>query len=304
LHRARRGYTKAISAFFMGVGRDMTGMDCALRRLEIEEPVSRLAILSTRFAKISLGLAALALVSAHANGALARFFAVLTLRPNSVPDPGVGLLFFLAAIALAVAAVVLAAAAAASIWVRGRRGVGRIIATLALVSLLLPYPGWLVYSAGFPAWLADISTDADDPPAFVNTPAVVAARDGWAPAPFAAARKQALIAAYPDLDSIELDLGMEEAFGAVHEAVLGLNWQILDESRPGGPNRPDGHIEALTFSPALHLPVAIAIRLRAGEDETIVDMRAESRYLPNDLGAGATLIGKLNDALSDTDRSD
>ncbi len=279
-------------------------MDSALRRLDIEEPVSRLAALSTRFAKISLGLAAVALVAAHAHGALARFFAVLTLRPNSVPDPGVGLLFFFAAIAVAGAALFLSLGAAASIWIKGRRGVGNIVATLALVSLLLPYPAWLVYSAGFPPWLADISTDADDPPAFVNTPALVAARDGWAPAPFDEARNQALIVAYPDLDSIELDVGMEEAFSTVHEAVLGLNWKILDESQPGGPDRPDGHIEALTYSPALHLPVAIAIRLRAGEDATIVDMRAQTRYLPNDLGAGAKLIGKLNDALTDEDNSD
>jgi hypothetical protein len=282
----------------------MTGMDSALRRLEIEEPVSRLAILSTRFAKMSLVLAGVALVAAHAHGALARFFAILTLRHNSAPDPGVGLLFFLAAVAVAGVALFLAAGAAASIWVKGRRGVGRIIATLALLSLLLPYPAWLIYSADFPAWLSDISTDADEPPAFVNTPAVVAARDGWAPAPFDERNKQALLTDYPDLDSIELDLGMEEAFGAVHDAVLGLDWKILDESRPGGPNRPDGHIEALAFSPALHLPVAIAIRLRAGEDETIVDMRTQTRYLPNDLGAGAKLIGKLNDALTDDDNSD
>ncbi|MGP7984118.1 DUF1499 domain-containing protein [Rhodoblastus sp.] len=282
----------------------MTGMDCALRRLDIEEPVSRLAMLSTRFAKIALGLAALALIAAHAHGALARFFAVLTLRPNSVPDPAVGLLFFAAALAVAAAAVVLAAGAAASIWIKGRRGVGRIIATLALVSLLLPYPAWLVYSAGFPPWLADISTDADDPPAFVNTPEIVAARDGWAPGAFDPAKKRALLEAYPDLDSIELDLSLEEAFRTVHEAVSGLNWKILSESQPGGPDRPDGHIEALTFSSALHLPVAIAIRLHPGEDETIVDMRAETRYLPNDLGAGAKLIGKLNDAVSDEDNSD
>jgi hypothetical protein len=279
-------------------------MDSALRRLNVEEPVSRLAILSTRFAKISLALAAVALVAAHARGPLARFFAVLTLRPNSVPDPGVGLFFYLAALAVAVAAVLLAASAAASIWVRGRRGAGRILSTLLLVSLLLPYPAWLVYSAGFPPWLADISTDADDPPAFVNTPDVVAARGGWAPAPFDAARRQILLTAYPDLDSIELDVGMDEAFRTVHEAVLGLNWKILDESQAGGPDRPDGHIEALAFSPALQLPVAIAIRLHPGEDETIVDVRAATRYLPNDLGAGAKLIGKLNDALTSEDNSD
>ena len=279
-------------------------MDSALRRVNVEEPVSRLAILATRFAKISLGLAVVALIAAHAHGALARFFAVLTLRPNSVPDPGVGLIFFVAALAVAATAVLLAASAAVSMWFKGRRGVGRIFSTLFLVSLLLPYPAWLVYSGGAPPWLSDISTDADDPPSFVNTPDVVAARSGWAPAPFDSARRQTLLTAYPDLNSIELDLGMDEAFRTVHEAVLGLNWKIIDESQAGGPDRPDGHIEALTFSPALHLPVAIAIRLRPGEDETVVDMRAETRYLPNDLGAGAKLIGKLNDALSDEDNTD
>ncbi|MCI4678764.1 DUF1499 domain-containing protein [Rhodoblastus acidophilus] len=279
-------------------------MDSALRRLNVEEPESRLAILSTKLAKSSLALAVLALVAAHARGALARFFAVLTFRPNSVPDPGVGLFFFLAAVSFAALAIVVALAASASIWVRGRRGVSRIVTTLALVSLLLPYPAWLIYSAGSPPWLADISTDVDDPPAFLTTPEVVAARGGWTPAPFNSARGQGQLAAYPDVASITLDMEMDEAFRATHEAVQGLHWKILDEIQPGGAKRPEGHIEALAFSPALHLPVAIAIRLGPGDDETVVDMRAATRYLPNDLGAGASLIGKLSDALSDQDSSD
>ncbi len=279
----------------------MGGMDSALRRLNVEEPVSRLAILSTKFAKSAVLLAAVALVAAHAHGALARFFAVLTFRPNSAPDPVVGLLIFLAALALAGVAILLALGAAASMWIKGRLGVGRIIATLALVSLFLPYPAWLVYSAGSPAWLADISTDLDDPPDFLTTPDALAGRGGWTPAPLDPARRQQQADAYPDVKTISLDMEMDEAFRATQEALRQLGWKIVAEIQPGGPNRPEGHIEALTFSPALHLPVAIAIRLRPGEDETRVDVRTAIRYLPDDLGAGATLIGKLGDKLSDED---
>lgn len=281
----------------------MGGMDSALRRITIEEPVSRLAVLSTRCAKLALLLAALALVAAHARGALAKFFAVLTFRPNSVPDPGVGLFIFLAALAVAALALCLALAAAGSIWIRGRRGVGRIVATLLLLGLLVPYPAWLIYSAGAPPWLSDISTDMDDAPAFLTTPEAVTGRNGWTPGPPDPERWQVQLSAYPDVKPITLDMEMDEAFKTTREAVLQLRWKILAEEKPGGPKRPEGHIDALAFSPALNLPVAIAIRIRPGQDETRVDMRAATRYLPNDLGAGAKLIGKLSDSLEESDES-
>ena len=279
----------------------MGGMDSALRRINVEEPVSRLAILSTKFAKLALLLAAVALVASHARGALARFFAILTLRPSSAPDPGIGLFFFTAALAVAALAIVLALAAAASMWVRGRRGVGRIVTTILLLAVLAPYPAYLVYSAGNPPWLADVSTDVDDPPAFLTSAEAVAGRDGWTPGPLDAGLRQQQIAAYPDVKPITLDMEMDEAFKATHDAVAQLRWKILEELRPGGPKRPEGHIEALAYSTALHLPIAIAIRIRPGEDETRVDMRAVTRYLPNDLGAGAKLIGKLSDSLEEKD---
>jgi hypothetical protein len=279
-------------------------MDSALRRLNVEEPVSRLAAVSTRCAKLALFLAVVALLAAHARGAFARFFAVLTFQPNSVPDPGVGLFVFLGALAMAVLALALALGGAASIWIRGRRGVGRIVRTLLLLTLLAPYPAWLIYSAGGrPPWLNDIATDIDDPPAFLATPEAVAGRGGWTPAPLDPARRDPQVAAFPDVKPITLDMEMDEAFKATHDAVVQLRWKILAEERPGGAKRPEGHIDALAFSPALNLPVAISIRLRPGVDETRVDMRAVTRYLPNDLGAGAKLIGKLSDALEAADEN-
>ncbi len=277
--------------------------ESAMRRLTFDEPVSRLAILSKKLAKIALFLALLAVVAAHAHGALARFFAVLTLRSGPAPDPGLGLFIFLAALAVAVAALIVACGAMASIWVRGRRGVGRIIATILLLALLLPYPAYLVYSAGNPPWLADISTDIDDPPAFSTSSEALAGR-GWAPPPFDLSRREEQAAAFPDVKPIVLDMETEETFKATQDAIKKLRWTIVEEIRPGGSKRPEGHIEALAHSPALNLPVAIVIRIRPGTDETRVDMRTVTRYLPNDLGAGAALIGKMSDIREENDGSE
>ncbi len=280
----------------------MTGS--AARRLALDEPVSRLAILARKLAKVALVLALVALVAAHAHGALARFFAVLTLRSGPVPDPGLGLAIYLLALAVAVAALLVACGAAASIWLRGRRGVGRIIAAVLLAALLAPYPAYLAISAGNPPWLADISTDLDDPPDFLTTAEAVNGRAGWTPPPLAASLRQPQAAAYPDVKTISLDMETDEAYKAVREAVTQLRWTIVAEVQPGGAKRPEGHIDALAHSTALNLPIAIAIRIRPGEDETRVDMRAVTRYLPNDLGAGAALIGKLDDTIEEKDDSE
>lgn len=279
----------------------MTGS--ALRRLTFEEPVSRLAIWANRLAKTSLLLALAALAAAHSHGALARFFAALTLRPNSAPDPGLGLFVFLLALAVAALALVLAVAAAVSIWVRGRRGLPLLFTTALLVALLAPYPAYLVLTADNPAWLADISTDPDDPPSFSTAREALAARDGWAPPPLDLSLRREQAAAYPDIATISLDMEPEEAFKAARDAAIQLRWKILEEIHPGGAKRPEGHIEAFVRSTALGIPRAVSIRIRPDGDEVKIDVRIVTRYLPNDLGAGATLIGQLRDILEEKDEA-
>ena len=280
----------------------MTGS--ALRRLTFDEPVSRLAIWAKRLAKISLLLALAALAAAHAHGVTARFFAALTLRPNAVPDPGLGLFIFVLAVAVAVLTLVLVAGAAVSIWVRGRRGVPQLLVALLLVTLLAPYPAWLAFSAGDIDWLADISTDTDDPPAFSTAPDALAARGGWTPPPVAPERRREQEAGYPDVKTISLDMQPEEAFEASREAVTQLRWKILEEVHPGGTRRPEGHIEALARSTALGIPRLVSIRIRPVEGETRIDVRVVTRYLPSDLGAGAALIGQLGDIVEEKDDSE
>jgi hypothetical protein len=277
----------------------MTGS--ALRRLTFDEPVSRLAIWAKRLAVISLLLALAALAAAHAHGAMARFFAALTLRPNAVPDPGLGLFIFILAVVVAVLALVLVAGAAVSIWMRGRRGVPQLFAAVLLVALLAPYPAWLAFSSGDIAWFADISTDTEDPPAFSTAPAALAARGGWTPPPLAPERRREQAAAAPDVKTIALDMQPEETFGAAREAVTQLRWKILEEVHPGGPRRPEGHIEALARSTALGIPRLVSIRIRPVEGETRLDVRVVTRYLPSDFGAGAALIGQFGDIVEEKD---
>lgn len=98
-----------------------------------------------------------------------------------------------------------------------------------------------------------------------------------------------------------LDLETDETYNAAREAADSMGWTVIDEARPGGAARPEGRIEALAWSLALHIPIAISIRIKPAGDQTRVDMRVAMRYAPNDLGAGATLIGKLTNSLEDKD---
>jgi len=280
---------------------DMAGS--ALRRLKHDQPVTPLAIWANALAKTSIVAALVALAASHARGGLASFVAVLTLSPTRAPSPGLGLFLFFAALAIGAVAALLAVAAMVVIWRDGRRGARHIIGVFLLLTLFVPYPAWLVHSNGVPPFLADISTDYDDPPAFSTDPAVAGAR-GWVPGSLDAARGQEQVDAYPDVKPVLLDLETDEAFAAAREAALHMGWTLLDEARPGGAARPEGRIEALAYTLALHIPIAVSIRIKPANDQTRVDMRAVMRYAPNDFGAGATLIGKLTDALEDKDSED
>ena len=272
----------------------------ALRRLKDDRPAAPLAVWAKSLASASIMVALLALAASHARGPLAGFVAALTLSPTRQPAPGLGLLLFLLALAIAAAAALAALAAMVAIWRNGGRGAKQIITAFLLLALFVPYPAWLVYSSGFPPFLADISTDYDDPPSFSAAPAVAAAR-GWIPQPLDAARAQEQIDAYPDAKPVLLDLETDETYNAAREAADSMGWTVIDEARPGGAARPEGRIEALAWSLALHIPIAISIRIKPAGDQTRVDMRVAMRYAPNDLGAGATLIGKLTNSLEDKD---
>ena len=92
-----------------------------MRRLIIEEPISRAALWSRRTAVFALATAAVSI-------AIARFGGV---------DPSGALAVFGAALVLAFLAALLAGAAAVVIWRTGRRGAGRAAAGFALALALI-----------------------------------------------------------------------------------------------------------------------------------------------------------------------
>jgi len=275
-----------------------------MRRLIFEEPVSQTAIWSQRLARYAIALALLAVIAGHARGFLARFFAAATLRPDNVPAPNLSLFVFAAALACAALALLVALAAAIVIWRKGLRGVGRIVRAVLLVVVLLAYPAYLGLAALQLPWLADISTDIADPPNYSLSRVALKGRGGWTPEPLDAGQRQAQAVAYPEIQSLLVGMDEKQTFKQAWQLAEQMHWTILDSSPPivrRGQSPLIGHIDALAHTSALGLPVAITIRITPLEGETRVDVRAASRYLPHDFGAGAALIGKLTEALQEKD---
>ena len=273
----------------------MTGS--ALRRLTFDEPVSRLAISAKRLAKISLPLALAALAAAHAQGAMARFFAAPPAsqrrprsRPRPVHLPGL-------AVAVAVVAMILVAAAAVSIWMRGRRGVPRFGAVM-LVALLAPYPAWLALSR-------------ITPPGWPILPPIPTIRRHFRPrrthSPLGAAgrrRRWPRNAAETGgrLSRREDNQPRHGARGGVQgDARGGDAIEMENPGRdPSGRTPPAGrpYRGAGAFDGARHSPALVSIRIRPVEGETRIDVRVVTRYLPSDLGAGAAMIGQFGDIVA------
>src|SRR5215207_3874899 len=163
-----------------------------MRRLIIEEPVSRAAIWSGRTAWFALAVTAVAV-------AFMRFQLV-----DFLP----GFVSLAAALGVAVAAVLLAFAAFVRIWMEGRRGVGEAVKGLVLALVILAYPGlYALRALTLPAL-----NDIDDPPAFSRSRASLEARNGRLPPDVASEKRIVQRDAYPQVAPLTLDLAPEETF--------------------------------------------------------------------------------------------
>src|SRR5271163_2618529 len=102
-----------------------------MRRLIVEEPVSRAAVWSGRTGAFATATAIVSIGIARLGSA----------------DPTSALVVFGASLALAFLAMLLAASAAVVIWRTGRRGVVPAAAGFVLASTLLAYPAYLTLEA-------------------------------------------------------------------------------------------------------------------------------------------------------------
>lgn len=245
------------------------------------EPISALASWARR-------LAVFAAVTALVSVIVVRF-GFLEMRP--------ALATFFGALACAGLSILVSLAAFAAIWQNGSRGMGRILAALLINALVLAYPAYLGYKYRLSPAIHDITTDPIDPPRF-DALARLRASDGANTAVYAglySAEQQRL--AYPDIETVQLDVPVQRAYEATLALVTRRKWRIVD-ARPPQPPRREGHIEAVARTPVMGFREDVAIRVLADGTGARIDIRSSSRYFESDLGSNAARIAKLIEDLN------
>jgi uncharacterized protein (DUF1499 family) len=137
---------------------------------------------------------------------------------------------------------------------------------------------------GVPA-IHDITTDTDNPPAFVDViplrQAGGAANPPEYPGAFVAAEQKK---AYGDLAPLDLALAPADAFPRALAAARAMGWAIVAE-RPA-----EGRIEATATTAWFGFKDDIVIRIAPGGSGTRIDVRSKSRVGRSDVGANAARI--------------
>jgi uncharacterized protein (DUF1499 family) len=251
-----------------------------MRRLIIEEPMSRAAIWSRHAAWLAV---CVALIS------------VWLIRSERV-DMQTGFVLVGSTALIALVVLMLAVAGFAAVWQRGAPGLGRAILAFVLAGAIFAGPAWFVARGLLLPAINDISTDLDDPPGFSRSRAALEARGGRsAPDPGPEARRKQR-EAYPGLAPVYLDVTAEEAFDIVRRAVRARGLSVVEAVRPGGRSGL-GRIEAVDRTPILRFPDDVTIRIRPRADGARIDIRSASRYGRHDFGTNAARVQRLIDEI-------
>lgn len=256
------------------------------RRRFAEEPMSRLALWARGVSLFSLAVVLLAIIIARSG--------LLDVIPV--------LATFGAGLVLAALGILLAFAAFAAIWRSGARGFGRAVVALLIGMVILAYPAYLGVKAYRLPRVADVTTDPLDPPRFEQ---IARLRTRQAnPVVYAGLSGELQRSAYPDIETLELDLPPHLAYSAVLAALAKRKdnpvaplWRVIDE-RPPLAGRREGHIEAIAYTSIMGFRDDVVIRIRGTRDGARIDARSASRYGPLDFGVNAA---RLRSLLSDID---
>jgi hypothetical protein len=234
-----------------------------MRRLLIEEPVSKPAVLGARVATFATLVVVMAVL-------LARFGRL---------QPEMALGVFAGGLVAALVAAILAVAGLVQIWNDGARGLGPALRGLVLVALVMAYPAWLAGRAVTLPRVTDVSTDPMNPPDLPGARPWTAA-GGPPPKPLLLAGEVAPLA--------ELS----------REAALALGWQVTGFVRPAR-GQPVARLIAVTRSPVMKLPGDVAVRLTPFDDGVRIDVRSATRVGEHDMGANAARIRAFLERLED-----
>ena len=244
-----------------------------MRRLLIEEPITRAGPLSRGAAILSV---------------LVTLFALVLVRdPRAETGPALATLS--AGLVLSLVALALAFVAFVRVWREGARGLGSALAGLFVACLVLAYPAFAgLRGLRLPA-IGDVTTDVESPPAFSRSKTAFAARDGRYPPDPGPEARAAQRAAYPQIAPLTLDLDANAAFELARKAAVNRRWQIVEAIRPGG-RTGTGRIEAVSRGLVLNLADDVTVRVRPRADGARIDVRSASRLGGRDFGANADRI--------------
>jgi uncharacterized protein (DUF1499 family) len=246
-----------------------------------EEPFSRLALWARGIALFSIPVILLAIIIARAG--------LLEIVPALATLGG--------ALALAIIAILLALASFVVIWREGLRGVGHAVLAMTIGVLVLAYPGYLATRAFRLPAINDVTTDPFDPPRFE---AIARLRSrGANPIAYAGLRAAELQRrSYPDIEPLFVNVPPLEAYETALAVINKRKWRVVD-ARPPQPGRREGLIEAVARTLIMGFRDDVAVRVRADEDGTRIDVRSASRYGRNDLGTNASRVRALIEAMDD-----
>jgi hypothetical protein len=246
------------------------------------EPVSSLASWARNLAVFSVVAVLVSIVIVR--------FGFLEMKP--------ALATFFGALACAGLSILVGLAAFVAIWRNGSRGMSRILLAMLIDAVILAYPAYLGLQYRKLPPIHDITTDPIDPPRF-EALARLRTGDGANTAVYAglySAEQQRL--AYPDIETVELDVPVQRAFELTSQLVTKRKWLVIDE-RPPLPPRRIGRIEAVARTPIMGFREDVSIRFTAdGDDGSRVDIRSSSRYFESDLGSNAARVSRLIDDIN------
>jgi uncharacterized protein (DUF1499 family) len=243
-----------------------------MRRLVLEQPLSRAAIWSTRIASFAI---------------VVTIYGVMVVRGGQHGAPGLAALG--SGFALALLTLITALVGGVMIWNRGLKGSRRILLATVIGLAILSAPAWLAFKVMTLPKLNDVSTDIDEPPSFSRSRAVLAARNGHVPVERERASRLPQREAYQRITPIITELPAEEAFDIALKAARNLGWQVIEGMVPGGRSG-IGRIEAIATTRILRFTDDITIRVRPRVDGSRIDIRSVSRLGEHDLGANAARI--------------
>jgi uncharacterized protein (DUF1499 family) len=164
-----------------------------------------------------------------------------------------------------------------------RRGLYRAIAGLVMATAVLGVLGNTLRAARAVPPIHDITTDLDDPPAFV---AVIPLRgEGAHPVAYGGAKVAAQQrAGYPGIGPVEVELAPARLYDLALATALDMGWEIV-AAQPS-----EGRIEATATTFWFGFKDDVVIRVRAQGSGARLDIRSLSRIGQGDAGTNAARI--------------